>query len=63
MMGEQGAESIHATFNKIELSYRNMIHNRIDRLKECGRAAPPANLPTKPGATTWDEEEAKGGVV
>ncbi len=33
MMGEQGTESIHANFNRIELSYRNMIHNRVERLK------------------------------
>ena len=32
MMGEQGSESIHARFNNIRSSYRNMP-NAVDRLK------------------------------
>ena len=32
-MGEQGAESIHANFNNIERSFRNMVHDRVDRLR------------------------------
>ena len=31
LMGEQGVESIHTSFNSIELSYLNMP-NRVDRL-------------------------------
>ena len=31
LMGEQGAESIHTSFNVIEQSYRSMP-NRVDRL-------------------------------
>ena len=31
-MGEQGAESIHASFNSIERSFACMIHNRVERL-------------------------------
>lgn len=33
MMGEQGAESIHASFNTMERSFANMMHNRVDRLR------------------------------
>lgn len=33
MMGEQGAESIHACFNGIERSYVNLKHHPVDRLK------------------------------
>ena len=33
MMGEQGAESIHAEFNSIEVRHRNLRHNRVERLR------------------------------
>ena len=33
IMGEQGAESIHASFNTIKRSFANMMHNRVDWLK------------------------------
>ena len=33
IMGEQGAESIHACFNGIERDYACKIHSRVDRLK------------------------------
>ncbi len=36
-MGEQGAESIHASFNGIERSFANMIHNKVDRLRSVMR--------------------------
>ncbi len=32
-MGEQGAESIHASFNGIERSFACMIHTKVDKLK------------------------------
>jgi hypothetical protein len=32
VMGEQGAESIHAEFNKIEQRHRNQRHDRVERL-------------------------------
>ena len=32
LMGEQGAESLHATFNNSERSYNNMT-NRVERLR------------------------------
>lgn len=31
-MGEQGAESIHASFNGIERDHACLIHNRVERL-------------------------------
>ncbi len=53
MMGEQGAESVHAQFNRIELSYRIMIHNRVDRLKSVVKQhhlqISPQNLMLQPG--------------
>ena len=33
VMGEQGAESIHAEFNRIEQRHRNQRHDRVERLK------------------------------
>ena len=33
MMGEQGAESIHAEFNAIEQRHRNRRHDRVERLR------------------------------
>ena len=33
VMGEQGAESIHAEFNRIEARHRNQRHNRVERLR------------------------------
>jgi Holliday junction resolvasome RuvABC endonuclease subunit len=33
VMGEQGAESIHAEFNRIELRHRNQRHDRVERLR------------------------------
>ena len=33
VMGEQGAETIHAEFNRIELRHRNQRHNRVERLR------------------------------
>ena len=33
MMGEQGAESIHAEFNLIEQQHKNQCHNRVERLR------------------------------
>ena len=33
VMGEQGAESIHAEFNAIEVRHRNLKHNRVERLR------------------------------
>ena len=33
MMGEQGAESIHAEFNTIEERHRNQRHDRVERLR------------------------------
>ena len=33
MMGEQGAESIHAEFNAIEQCHRNQWHDRVERLR------------------------------
>lgn len=52
MMGEQGAESIHASFNGIERSYACMIHNKVDRLKavvkEHHLRTSPANLCHQP---------------
>lgn len=51
-MGEQGAESIHASFNSIERSFACMIHNRVDRLravvKEHHLRIAPANLALVP---------------
>ena len=32
MMGEQGAESIHARFNTLQRTYANMV-NKLDRLR------------------------------
>lgn len=47
-MGEQGAESIHASFNSIERSFACMIHNRVERLlsvvKEHHLRISPANV-------------------
>ena len=31
-MGEQGAESLHASFNNAERAYNNMVH-RVERLR------------------------------
>ena len=57
MMGEQGAESIHASFNSIERSFANMIHNRVDRLlsvvKEHHLRILPANITLLPPVKTW----------
>ena len=33
VMGEQGAESIHAEFNRIEVRHRNQRHDRVERLR------------------------------
>ena len=33
MMGEQGAESIHADFNQLERNHSNLKHHRVERLK------------------------------
>ena len=32
MIGEQGAESMHAEFNPIELRQRNQRHDRVEQL-------------------------------
>lgn len=32
-MGEQGAESIHASFNGIERSFACMVHAKVEKLK------------------------------
>lgn len=57
MMGEQGAESIHARFKRIEMSYRNMIHNRVDRLKSVVQQhhlqVSPQNLMLQPGVSKY----------
>ena len=34
VMGEQGAESIHAEFNLIEVRHRNQCHDRAERLRQ-----------------------------
>lgn len=51
-MGEQGAESIHASFNSIERSFACMIHNRVERLlsvvKEHHLRVSPANTSLLP---------------
>ena len=33
LMGEQGAESIHAEFNRLEIRHRNQRHDRVERLR------------------------------
>ena len=33
VMGEQGAESIHAEFNRIEVRHRNHRHDRVEQLR------------------------------
>ena len=33
VMGEQGAESIHAEFNRMEARHRNQRHNSVERLR------------------------------
>lgn len=33
LMGEQGAESIHAEFNRIEVRHRNQRHDPVERLR------------------------------
>ena len=33
IMGEQGAESIHAEFNIIEQRHKNQRHDRVERLR------------------------------
>ena len=52
IMGEQGAESIHANFNDIERSFNNMVHNRVERLLGVMKAhhlkISPANVAMKP---------------
>ena len=30
LMGEQGAESIHAEFNRLEIRHRNQRHDRVE---------------------------------
>ena len=61
MMGEQGAESIHASFNSIERSFANMIHNRVDRLlsvvKEHHLRISPANITLLPPVKRRKKEE------
>lgn len=65
IMGEQGAESIHASFNSIERSFASMIHNRVERLrsvvKEHHLRVSPANLsllpPIKRRKKKTNEEE------
>ena len=52
IMGEQGAESIHANFNEIERSFNSMIHNRVERLlavvKTHHLRVSPVNVAMKP---------------
>ena len=33
LMGEQGTESIHAEFNRIEVRHRNQRHDPVERLR------------------------------
>ena len=61
IMGEQGAESIHANFNEIEQSFNCMVHNRVERLLGVMKAhhlkISPANVALKPAVKKRKKNE------
>ena len=61
VMGEQGAESIHAEFNRIEICYRNQRHDRVERLRrvvvEHLSRTNPTNVAAHPPAKRRKAEE------
>jgi len=60
LMGEQGAESIHANFNSIERSYKS-IPNKVDRLRcvmhEHHLRTAPVNIALQPPAKRYKTKE------